>query len=182
MHMVSLKKLLEDYKVRYPDDGTINRVLSFLEYSGSIDENDTNGHFTGSAWIVNSQMNHVLMTHHKKLNMWLQLGGHSNGEIDLLKVAIREAKEESGLQNFTTISHEIFDIDIHIIPSQIDLESHTHYDIRFLLITSMNKSEIKISDESHKVEWIPLDRVLDYNSEESIKRMVEKTYLLKNNN
>ena len=65
---------------------------------------------------------------------------------------------------------------------QIFLNINIKYKQIDFIITSMNKSEIKISDESHKVEWIPLDRVLDYNSEESIKRMVEKTYLLKNNN
>ena len=178
--MVPLKKLLEGYKVKHPEEATTDKVLDFLEYSGSMDENDTKGHFTGSAWVINSKIDHILMTHHKKLNMWLQLGGHSNGEVDLLKVAIREAKEESGLQNFTSISHEIFDLDIHIIPKQIDLESHIHYDIRFLLITSFNKTDIKISEESHKVEWIPLKKVLDYNPEKSIERMVQKTYLLKN--
>jgi 8-oxo-dGTP pyrophosphatase MutT (NUDIX family) len=178
--MALLKELLKSYKGKYPKEPATDKVLDFLEYSGSIDENNIDGHFTGSAWVVNTQMNYVLMTHHKKLNMWLQLGGHSDGEVDLFKVALREAKEESGLLNFTTINKEIFDLDIHIIPEQKDLKSHTHYDIRFLLKTELNQNDIKISEESHKVEWIALDKVLNYNSEKSIERMVQKTYQLKN--
>ena len=119
------------------------------------------------------------MTHHKKLDMWLQLGGHSEGEVDLFTVALREAQEESGISNFTPLSNQIFDLDIHIIPEQKSLVSHKHYDIRFLFKTKLDKSAIKISEESHKVEWIPLNQVLDLNPEKSIERMVKKTYLFK---
>ena len=59
----------------------------------------------------------VLMTHHRKLNMWLQLGGHADGMEDLISVAIREAKEESGFNEFVLLSDRIFDLDIHQFPA-----------------------------------------------------------------
>tara|TARA_B110000003_G_scaffold276080_1_gene320796 strand:+ start:72 stop:605 length:534 start_codon:yes stop_codon:yes gene_type:complete len=177
--MAVLKKLLEDYRVKYPEESTINEVLDFLENSGSIDENNFKGHFTGSAWVLSPFKDHVLMTHHRKLGMWLQLGGHSNGENDLFKVALREAKEESGIQEIIGLSKNIFDLDIHTIPQQIDQPSHKHYDIRFLFEADPLETEIIISEESHDVGWIPLNKVLTFNSEMSIKRMVYKTKRLK---
>ncbi len=118
------------------------------------------------------------MTHHKKIGKWLQLGGHSDGEEDLLKVSQREAKEESGINNFIILSKEIFDMDIHEIPSIGSEPKHLHYDIRFLLEADPNIEPIVVSDESYDVAWIKLDDIHQLNSEDSIKRMVNKTRML----
>src|SRR3569832_496180 len=75
------------------------------------------GHVTGSAWIVDHAHTHVLLTHHRKLDRWLQLGGHADGEADVLSVALREAREESGLAEVTPILAGIFDTDVHVIPA-----------------------------------------------------------------
>ena len=115
------------------------------------------------------------MTHHKKLNMWLQLGGHADGDKNLINVALRESKEESGFSNFKLLSEEIFDLDIHEIEPMNDDPGHLHYDVRFLLEADPIKSKIIVSDESHDVKWIPLSEVNNYNTEDSIRRMVAKT-------
>ena len=175
--MVPLKKLLEGYKVKHPEEATADKVLDFLEYSGSIDENDTKGHFTGSAWVINSKMDHILMTHHKKLNMWLQLGGHTDGEDDLLSAALREAKEESGIENFKIISDQIFDLDIHDIPKIDSQPPHKHYDVRFLFEANSKKEKVVVSEESNAVAWIDISKACEKNSELSIKRMVDKTLI-----
>ena len=107
--------------------------------------------------------------------MWLQLGGHADGEKDLIKVALKEAKEESGFSEFNLLSKEIFDLDIHEIEAINNEPQHLHYDVRFLLEADQEKHEIIVSDESHDVKWIPIKNVINYNSEESIKRMVLKT-------
>src|ERR1019366_3306840 len=73
------------------------------------------GHVTGSAWIVDRDRTHTLLTHHRKLDKWLQLGGHADGDLDILRVALREAREESGLEAIRPVSEEIFDVDIHTI-------------------------------------------------------------------
>ena len=118
------------------------------------------------------------MTHHKKIGKWLQLGGHADGEKDLLQVSQRESIEESGINNFVTLSNEIFDMDIHEIPPIGSDPKHLHYDIRFLLQADPDKESLIISNESHDVAWIPLDKIAHYNSEQSIMRMVDKTKIL----
>ena len=101
-----------------------------------------------------------------------------SSESDLLKVSQREAVEESGINNFVTISNEIFDMDIHEIPPIGSDPKHLHYDIRFLLQADPDKESLIISNESHDVAWIPLDQIAHYNSEKSIMRMVDKTKTL----
>ena len=136
------------------------------------------GHFTGSGWIVSPDKRKVLMTHHKIINKWLQLGGHANGENDLLKVALREAIEESGFQRFKVLDNTIFDLDIHRIPKVGSEPSHLHYDVRFLLEADPEKEQIIVSDESYDVAWFSIENVLILNPEKSIHRMVEKTLAL----
>ena len=167
--------MLNNYLLYYPDESCTEQVINFLNQEGCFLSNNYNGHFTASAWIVNQNMNKVLMTHHKKLNMWLQLGGHADGDSDLLKVALREAKEESGIERFKIITKQIFDLDIHIIPQNNDQPSHTHYDVRFIFEANSKKDRILISEESNDVSWVSLNGALKRNSESSIKRMVNKT-------
>ncbi|MAM64160.1 MAG: NUDIX hydrolase [Candidatus Marinimicrobia bacterium] len=176
--MALLRQLIENYCVRYPVEKTAQSILSFLQADKNpFSRKNQHGHFTGSAWIVNPDKSKILMTHHKKIGKWLQLGGHADDEEDLLKVSLREAKEESGLNNFVILSKEIFDMDIHEVPSIGSEPKHLHYDIRFLLEANPEESII-VSDESYDVAWIELDKIQQINSEDSIIRMVKKTKTL----
>ena len=178
--MKNLKQLLKTYIQKYPYEVNAIKMLNFFDnHDDCFEKDNLPGHFTGSAWVISPDKNKILMTHHKKLNMWLQLGGHADGEKDLKSVAIKEAKEESGFNNFSILSEEIFDLDIHKIEPMSENPEHLHYDVRFLLEADPKKQNIIISEESHDVKWIHLDDVLNYNSEESISRMVEKTKKLK---
>ncbi len=174
-----LIQLIKNYSERYPDEKVAITMLSFIEdEKNHFSRSNHHGHFTGSAWILNPDKSKILMTHHKKIGKWLQLGGHADGEKDLLKVSQREAIEESGMNNFVTLSDEIFDMDIHEIPPIGSDPKHLHYDIRFLLEADPDKESLTISNESHDVAWIPLDQIAHYNSEKSIMRMVDKTKTL----
>ena len=174
-----LIQLIQNYSKRYPDEQVAITMLSFIEnHTNHFSRTNHHGHFTGSAWIIDPDKSKILMTHHKKIGKWLQLGGHADGEQDLLKVSQREAIEESGINNFITLSNEIFDMDIHEIPPIGSDPKHLHYDIRFLLQADPDKESLIISNESHDVAWIPLDKIADYNSEQSIMRMVDKTKIL----
>jgi len=174
-----LIQLIQNYSDRYPSEKVAITMLSFIEnHTNHFSRTNHHGHFTGSAWIINPDKSKILMTHHKKIGKWLQLGGHADGESDLLKVSQREAIEESGINNFVTISNEIFDMDIHEIPPIGSDPKHLHYDIRFLLQADPDKESLIISNESHDVAWIPLDQIAHYNSEQSIMRMVNKTKIL----
>ena len=136
------------------------------------------GHLTGSAWIVSPDRTRTLLTHHHKLDKWLQLGGHADGDGDLLAVALREAREESGLTNLRPVSTTIFDVDRHWIPPRKTDAGHYHHDLRFMLEADPD-DPLVISHESKDLAWVELDRVTVLNSEESMARMVRKTRALR---
>ena len=175
--MRDLGILLEEYINAYPEEKSAVEMLDFFSNDLNCFQKDNpKGHFTGSAWIVDPDRRNVLMTHHKKLDMWLQLGGHADGIDDLVSVALKESKEESGFDHFDLVDESIFDLDIHEIPAISKDPKHFHYDVRFLLEADPRKNNIIVSEESHDVQWIPLNEVLDMNSESSMQRMVKKTY------
>ncbi len=128
------------------------------------------GHLTASAWIVDPARTQALLTHHRKLDRWLQLGGHVDGEADLLAAAQREAFEESGLTSLRVVSSAVFDVDRHRIPARGLEPAHWHYDVRFLLEADAGES-LAVSDESHALAWVPLE--LDPDA--SLVRMLRKT-------
>lgn len=132
------------------------------------------GHLTGSAWIVNYDRSRALLTHHKAINKWLQLGGHTEECENVKDASIREATEESGLTSLKFLSGNIFDIDIHRIPAKGEKSEHYHYDIRFVFEAD-DKEEIKISHESIDVRWVELETIEGFNDSESITRMKRKT-------
>lgn len=132
------------------------------------------GHLTASAWIVDAARTSTLLTHHRKLDRWLQLGGHVDGEADLAAGAMREAHEESGLRRLQLVSAEIFDIDRHAIPARGAEPGHWHFDVRFLVEADPSEP-LNVSSESKDLAWVPLDDVARLNPGESLMRMVRKT-------
>lgn len=132
------------------------------------------GHVTGSAWIVDRDRSHALLTHHRKLGKWLQLGGHADGDSDILRVALREAEEESGLSSLRVASDSIFDVDIHEIPARKQELLHYHYDVRFLFEADRDEP-LRISNESKDLQWVALGEITKLTREESVLRMVRKT-------
>lgn len=131
------------------------------------------GHLTASAWIVDPDRTRTLLTHHRKLDRWLQLGGHVDGETDLAAAAMREAQEESGLTRLRLVSAEVFDVDRHSIPARGAEPEHWHFDVRFLIEADPTEP-LLISSESKDLAWVRLDEVTRLNSEESLARMVRK--------
>jgi 8-oxo-dGTP pyrophosphatase MutT (NUDIX family) len=131
------------------------------------------GHLTGSAWVIDPARNQVLLTHHRALNRWFQLGGHADGDPDLLAVALREAREEAGLERLRPVGAELFDVDRHRIPARGTVAEHWHFDLRFL-VEADPAELVVVSDESHEVAWVPLARVVELNPSESMLRMVRK--------
>ena len=131
------------------------------------------GHFTGSAWVVSADGARVLLTHHRKLNRWLQPGGHADGDADLRRVALREACEETGLRGLV-IEPAIFDIDRHHIPVRPGEPAHWHYDVRFVVRASADERFV-VSAESHALAWRPIAAVaVDESADASVRRMAGK--------
>jgi 8-oxo-dGTP pyrophosphatase MutT (NUDIX family) len=138
------------------------------------------GHVTGSAWIVDAARRQALLTHHAKLGLWLQPGGHCDGDADVLRVALREAEEETGLKALVPLlAGSIFDVDAHNIPARKGEPAHVHYDIRYAFEADPSLP-LQISAESRDLRWVPLDGIASLNTDESVMRMVSKTKLLGN--
>ena len=136
------------------------------------------GHLTGSAWIVDQDLTHTLLTYHRKLNLWVQLGGHVEDDADMLSASLREAREESGLQDLQLLVPHIFDVDIHTIPARRDEPEHFHYDIRYAFRAERDV-RLTVGSESRKLAWVAFDEIESLTREESILRMVRKTAELK---
>ena len=132
------------------------------------------GHLTGSAWVLSPDRRRTLLTLHRKLGKWLQLGGHADGEPDLLSVAMREAREESGLSRIRAVAPGVFDVDRHWIPPHGSEPGHWHHDLRFMLEADPAEP-LSVSDESRALAWVDVAAVPGLNPEESMARMVRKT-------
>lgn len=157
------------------DSVTRDRLADFVEANPRCFERSLAiGHITGSAWIVNPPRDRFLLTFHSKLNLWLQLGGHADGNPDVLAVALREAREESGLSDVRCLSPEILDLDIHRIPEHRGVAEHYHYDVRFLFEAD-DAQRLVISDESHDLRWLTRYEIQQLTQEESILRMLRKS-------
>jgi len=150
------------------------RTIEFVEtHPDCFERTLLVGHVTASAWIVSPDRSQVLLMHHRKLGRWFQPGGHCDGDPDVLRVAIKEAQEETGVKA-RPVEAEIFDVDVHSIPARPGEPSHFHYDIRFLLEAGP-LDEINSNAEAKEVRWVPMEEVALYNSSESILRMQRKT-------
>jgi 8-oxo-dGTP pyrophosphatase MutT (NUDIX family) len=178
------KSLLDELNNYQPVDADElafkSRFITLIEnFDNAASRDLLHGHLTGSAWIVNSKMSHALMTHHAKLDKWLQLGGHADGDFNTKNVALREAKEESGLTSVRILQSTIFDIDIHEIPARGKEPAHEHFDIRYLISADKSESVVK-NHESKAISWIPLNQLNELTANNrSIIRMLEKTLMIK---
>lgn len=132
------------------------------------------GHVTASAWVVSPDSQQVLFVHHRKLDRWLQPGGHIEHDSDVLSAALREAREETGLADLAPAATAIFDVDIHPIPGRGDEPAHEHFDIRFCIVADPADT-LAISDESNHLRWFTLDALAAMPFDASIRRMIDKT-------
>lgn len=137
------------------------------------------GHITGSALLLSADGTRVLMNHHKFLNIWICFGGHADGETNILQVALREAIEESGIDDIEPVRTTIFDVDVHAIPPnpKKNEPAHKHFDIRYLLRVrnAVNENFAK-SDESVNLRWCSYDeaRKLADPADLSMHRLLDK--------
>jgi 8-oxo-dGTP pyrophosphatase MutT (NUDIX family) len=143
------------------------RLADFVAHEReAFGRNSATSHVTGSAFVLSPDKRSVLLTHHRKLDRWLQLGGHCDGIADAAFVALKEAYEESGLSRIRLLSRDVFDVDIHEIPAREAEPAHLHYDVRFLMVAEAGA--IKASDESHALAWVPLAQLHDYTNARSV--------------
>ena len=165
----------EDYARRWPGEAEV--VAHFLallaDPSDPFVRERLAGHFTASSWLVAADGARTLLTHHRKLGLWLQLGGHADGDRDLARAALREAEEESGLPGLS-IEPGIFDLDRHWIPEHKGVPAHWHYDVRYVVRAGAEEAFV-VSDESHALAWRDIAALArDDAADASVRRMARK--------
>ncbi|MCE7032848.1 NUDIX hydrolase [Lysobacter sp. GX 14042] len=175
----SLGRQLGDYLQRWPAEAaTVALFRELLDGhhggAGNAYVRDRQaGHFTASAWLVDRTGTRVLLTHHRKLGRWLQLGGHADGDEDLARVALTEAREESGLEGLA-VEPVLFDLDRHWIPARGDVPGHWHYDARYV-VRAGGSERFVVSGESLALAWRPIAEIAgDPAADASLRRMAGK--------
>ena len=176
----------------------LDRFRSFIAATPDCCERDSPlGHLTGSALVITPDLNQVLLTLHRKLGKWLQLGGHADGSPQLHEVAMREANEESGLESLYFLPYERvlwasqtsgpgmqlglpmpFDFDAHAIPARPGEPAHVHYDVRFLIVAN-HLDPLVISEESRDLRWFAVEAARQASQERSMERQFLKLAWLK---
>lgn len=164
---------IDAYAQSWPHEtAVIDHFRDFMRtHADAAQRTRNDAHLTGSAWLVDRTGERVLLTHHRKLGRWLQLGGHADGDSDLAAVARREAEEESGLDDLI-VEPAIFDLDRHRIPARGEDAEHWHYDLRFVVRTTRSE-DFAVSDESHALAWRPIADVAAH-ADASLARMAQK--------
>jgi 8-oxo-dGTP pyrophosphatase MutT (NUDIX family) len=175
MHRNRLKTLLTSYQpVDQTEISSKQEILDFLEnHSDCLERTCPPGHFTASAWVLNRTGTHALLMNHRKYGMWTQTGGHCDGDGNLLAVAIKEAREESGISDILPVFTRIFDLAVFDVPERPGEPAHKHYDVRFLLQVQSDCLVVN-NEESLEVRWFPSDPAALPTQDPSILRMFEK--------
>jgi 8-oxo-dGTP pyrophosphatase MutT (NUDIX family) len=171
---------IDAYALRHPGEAAVaDRFREFVRsHPDGLLRSCAPGHLTASACVVSSDHERVLLMHHRKLDRWLQLGGHADGDPDLLSAALREAREESGIERFVVWgaggeAGTPLDLDVHEIPARASEPRHLHFDVRFLLVADAD-SRLRGNAESKALVWARWDEVERLSSEESLLRMLRK--------
>ncbi|HBM46664.1 MAG TPA: NUDIX hydrolase [Lachnoclostridium sp.] len=149
-------------------------ILNWIEtQENAFSRENTVAHMTASAWVVNKERSKVLMIYHNIYNSWSWLGGHADGETDLLAVAVREVKEEAGITNVRPVSDEIFSLESLTVDGHVKkgryVSSHLHLNVTYLLEADSEEAVSVKADENSGVAW--------FTSGEALKKSTEPWFV-----
>lgn len=145
-------------------------MLKFIKSSENIlDRANTVAHFTASSWIVNKDRDKVLMIYHNLYDSWSWTGGHADGDDDLLSVAVKEAKEETGVNSIKPINDDIYSIEVITVDGHVKrgeyISSHLHLNLTYLLEADDSDILVIKEDENSGVKWFAIGEAIEASSE-----------------
>lgn len=175
--MISLIKNYKPYNEQEEKDKEM--ILNCLStFEDVLTRDNEIVHFTSSAFAINKTKDKVLMVHHNIYNSWSWTGGHADGDDNLFAVAIKELKEETGANNISPISSDIFSLDILPVIGHIKKEkyvsAHLHLCVAFLVEVDENDTLIIKEDENSGVRWVPINEVTEHSNEPHMKKVYKK--------
>ncbi len=146
------------------------RILAFLAQNpDAFYRTNPTAHMTASAWIVNGRRDKVLLIYHKIYNSWAWTGGHADGEEDLLAVALREAREETGIRTVRPVTEEIYSLEVLTVDGHEKrgeyVSSHLHMNVTYLLEAEEGETLRIREEENSGVGWFGLDQALTASTE-----------------
>lgn len=175
---MELSKQIENYiPVNEQEEKDKPLLLEWLKEPEVFTRQNKKAHFTSSAWVVNPKRTKVLMIYHNIYDSWAWMGGHADGETDLLAVALREAKEESGITDIRALSEDIASIEIVTVSGHEKrgeyVSSHLHLNVTYIFEAPEDQSLFIKPDENSGVMWIDCDDIKNKSTE---KWFVERIY------
>ncbi len=171
------RAILERYAPREEEQRkTRDAMLSFLDLHPQDAHLRTcvEGHLTASALVIDESRAKALLTFHKKLKRWLQLGGHCDGDANLPGAALRESWEESGIDELA-IDPQPVDLDIHLIPARTNEPAHLHLDTRFFVYAPAGARET-LSAESLSLRWFGAAELGPIETDASVRRLFTRAF------
>ncbi len=155
-----------------------SRILAFVgRHPDPFDRRIAEGHLTGSAITVSADGGRVLLLHHRKLDRWLQPGGHAEpGEASGEQVALREAAEETGIAGLALHPRapRPLDVDVHEIPARGGEPAHQHLDLRYLVVAPAGAVVVPALAELHAIRWVPWDALSLLRPDRGLRRALGK--------
>ena len=175
-------KVIEDYQPKLEQEKVDKKLmLDFIKTNNNtLSRENLAAHFTASAIVVNDKLNKVLFIHHNIYNSWAWVGGHNDNDPDFLNVALKEAKEETGLTNIKPVVTKPIMLDVLNVNNHIKngkyVPDHLHLNLCYLLVADeFEQTKIKV-DENSGVRWFLIEEVLNYVSEEKMKKVYQKAF------
>lgn len=167
-------RLLDDLTAYAPFNGQEaedkKRMIEFLRSNeNAFLRENTTAHMTASAWVVNRERTKVLMVYHNIYNSWSWTGGHADGEENLLSVALRECREETGVENVRPVSEAIYSVEVLTVDGHEKrgkyVSSHLHMNVTYLLEADESDALRVCEGENSGVRWFTLEDALRASTE-----------------
>lgn len=154
-------------------------MLQYIDtFSNILTRKNEFAHFTASAWIVNHNHTKVLMAFHNIYQSWSWIGGHADGDSDLLHVALKETEEETGLKNVTPLSKDIYSLEILGVDGHVKkgkyVATHVHLNVTYLIEADENEITKIKPDENSAIQWMTLDEAIEKCNEPNMKVVYQK--------